>query len=204
MSEDSCETTSSPSPEPQSSESSSSSIGASETSRNKNARGNSSVRRAKRRTPDDHDDENLIEQAMSMMNVDEFDTFGQFIANEMRQIDDLSIRARVKREIMMVFLNSSQPYPQQHGPSVIYPPNYSSGYSANNMQQFDYRNNTPYSNHVQTAPPPNAQYSSNYEYNNGTNNQQSLISTHTRSETTGTQPSQLFNPINALETYTNL
>lgn len=63
------------------------------------------LKKAKRRNIDTTDDI-VLEKALAVINQpnDEFDILGQFIASEMRQMSDLSIRNLVKSEIMQVLL----------------------------------------------------------------------------------------------------
>lgn len=62
----------------------------------------------KRRAISESDENDLIEKAFAAMNHqhDEFDIFGQYVASEMRQISNPSVRQIVKRDIMLVLLNS--------------------------------------------------------------------------------------------------
>lgn len=53
------------------------------------------------------DEDVLMEQAISVINQknDEYDIFGQFVANEMRQIENVSTRKKMKHEIMRIMMN---------------------------------------------------------------------------------------------------
>lgn len=83
----------------------------------------------------------LIEQALSLMKQDEYDIFGQFVANELRQMASPSLRHNVKHQIMRTLM--SAPY-QQHpnsnsnGTTIAY--SNSSSNIANNVQQYSYQN----------------------------------------------------------------
>lgn len=65
---------------------------------------------AKKKPNDDHYDA-LINKAMSMIEqtTDELDLFGQFVASEMRQLPNDSIRRVVKSDIMKTLIHYSTP-----------------------------------------------------------------------------------------------
>lgn len=71
---------------------------------------NEKPRRGKRRAAEalESEENDLMVQALAVMSQknDEFDIFGQYVASELRQIPDPSIRQVVKREIIQALLNS--------------------------------------------------------------------------------------------------
>lgn len=177
----------------------------------KNRFQSSAPTKGKKRSLNDEDDD-MIEKAMSMMSTDTFDTFGQFIADEMRQIEDELTRKKIKRDIMSILLNSSstdsqlqQPQQtQQPPPSSIsqpisssatysipnHPFNYSSINSAH-MQQSNY-SYTPvqYSNYPpvysQPSIPPtnNVQFRENAHFNASYQNNSMSNEVHRNAEPT--------------------
>lgn len=92
-----------------------------------------SQHKSKKRALDSQSEEDcLIEQALSFMKNDEFDIFGQFVANELRQMANPSLRNAIKHQIMRDLMSA----PYQHSNS--------SSNSANDMQQYSIQN-VPYS-----------------------------------------------------------